>query len=40
VIAIVSMVIFASYAITRSRHAAIAAELRARASGTAPGGDA
>lgn len=40
VIAVVSMVIFASYAITRSRHAAIAAELRARASGTAPGGDA
>jgi GPH family glycoside/pentoside/hexuronide:cation symporter len=40
VIAVASMVIFASYAITRSRHAAIAADLRARASGVVPGGGA
>jgi len=37
VIAVASMVIFASYGITRARHAAIAAALRARASATAPG---
>jgi GPH family glycoside/pentoside/hexuronide:cation symporter len=32
-VAVVSMVIFASYAITRTRHAVIAAELRTRAGG-------
>ncbi|MCA3710434.1 MAG: MFS transporter [Phenylobacterium sp.] len=37
VIAVASMVIFASYGITRARHAAIAAALRARASAPAPG---
>ncbi|WP_397396481.1 MFS transporter [Phenylobacterium sp.] len=37
VIAVASMVIFASYGITRARHAAIAASLRARTSGAGPG---